>query len=172
MNGDSADPIIADAYAFGVRGFNAKAALEAMVKGATQTEPLHGLETERQYLSQYLSQHYVDAGDLDLDSIDYSDGGSATLEYAIDDFSIAQLAQDLGDRSVYNTMMQRGHNWEYLFNPATGYLQARNADGKLPGGTGVPDLHVRGRRARSASRRETPSSTRGRCLRISPPSAA
>jgi predicted alpha-1,2-mannosidase len=134
MNGDSADPIIADAYAFGVRGFNAKAALEAMVKGATQTEPLHGLETERQYLSQYLSQHYVDAGDLDLDSIDYSDGGSATLEYAIDDFSIAQLAQDLGDRSVYNTMMQRGHNWEYLFNPATGYLQARNADGSFPAG--------------------------------------
>jgi putative alpha-1,2-mannosidase len=39
MNGDSADPIIADAYAFGVRGFDAGAAL-AMVKGATQSEPL------------------------------------------------------------------------------------------------------------------------------------
>jgi predicted alpha-1,2-mannosidase len=134
MNGDSADPVIADAYAFGVRGFDAGAALEAMVKGATENEPPHGLEIERQYLSQYLTQHYVDAGSLDLDSINYSDGGSATLEYAIDDFSIAQLAGDLGNRSVYDTMMARGHTWEYLFNPATGFIQARTADGSFPTG--------------------------------------
>ena len=35
MNGDAADPVLAEAYAFGARDFNAKAALEAMVKGAT-----------------------------------------------------------------------------------------------------------------------------------------
>jgi putative alpha-1,2-mannosidase len=38
MNGDSADPIIASAYAFGVRGFDVRAALQEMVKGATQAE--------------------------------------------------------------------------------------------------------------------------------------
>ena len=134
MNGDSADPIIADAYAFGVRGFDVQAALRAMVKGATQSEPIHGLEIERQYLSQYLTQHYVDAGSLDLDSIDYSIGGSVTLEYAIDDFSIAQLASDLGDSSLSGQMMQRAHNWEYLFNPTTGYIEARGADGSFPEG--------------------------------------
>ena len=89
MNGDSADPIIADAYAMGARNFDVAAALKAMVKGATQNETGHGLEIERQYLDQYLSQHYVNVGSLDLTSIDYSIGGSATLEYAIDDFSIA-----------------------------------------------------------------------------------
>lgn len=134
MNGDSADPIIADAYAFGVRGFNAQAALTAMVKGATQSEPLHGLETERQSLDQYLAQHYVDGGALDIDSIDYSMGASATLEYAIDDFSIARLAADLGHQSVYTTMMQRAHNWEYLFDPTNGYIEARNNDGSFPAG--------------------------------------
>ena len=36
MNGDSADPIIADAYAMGVRNFDVQAALDYMVKGATQ----------------------------------------------------------------------------------------------------------------------------------------
>ena len=92
MNGDSADPIIADAYAMGVRNFDVASALKYMVKGATQNESGHGLEIERQYLSQYLSQHYVNAGSLDLTSIDYSIGGSVTLEYAIDDFSIAQIA--------------------------------------------------------------------------------
>ena len=97
MNGDSADPIIAEAYAFGARDFDTKAALAAMVKGATETETGHGLEIERQYLDQYLSQHYVDADSLDLTSIDYSIGGSVTLEYAIDDFSIAQMAVAAGD---------------------------------------------------------------------------
>ena len=39
MNGDSADPIIASAYAFGVRDFDVKGALDEMVKGATATRP-------------------------------------------------------------------------------------------------------------------------------------
>ena len=134
MNGDSADPIIAAAYAFGVRGFDVNAALAAMVKGATQTETGHGLEIERQYLNQYLTQHYVNAGSLDLTSIDYSIGGSVTLEYAIDDFSIAQMALARGDNSLYETMMQRAHNWQYLFNPSTGYVQPRTADGSFPPG--------------------------------------
>jgi len=134
MNGDSADPIIADAYAFGVRDFDVRRALAEMVKGATEAETGHGLEIERQYLSQYLSQHFVPADSLDLTSIDYSIGGSVTLEYAIDDFAIARMALALGDHRVYPSMMQRAHNWEYLFNPATGYLQARAEDGSFPAG--------------------------------------
>ena len=134
INGDSADPIIADAYAMGVRNFDVAAALKAMVKGATQNETGHGLEVERQYLSQYLSQHYVNAGALDLTSIDYSIGGSVTLEYAIDDSSIARMASALGERSLASSMLRRAANWEYLFNPATGYIQARGNDGSFPPG--------------------------------------
>ncbi len=134
INGDSADPIIADAYAMGVRNFDVAAALKAMVKGATQSETGHGLEVERQYLGQYLSQHYVTAGSLDLTSIDYSIGGSVTLEYAIDDSSIARLASALGDSTLASSMMRRAANWEYLFNPATGYIQARGSDGSFPPG--------------------------------------
>ena len=134
MNGDSADPIIAAAYAFGVRNFDAKAALAAMVKGATKTETGHGLQIERQYLDQYIAQHYVDANSLDLSSIDYSIGGSVTLEYALDDFAIAQLAQATGAPAIATKMMARAHNWQYLFNPTTGYIQARNSDGSFPPG--------------------------------------
>jgi predicted alpha-1,2-mannosidase len=134
MNGDSADPIIAAAYAFGVHDFDVPAALRAMVKGATQNESGHGLQIERQYLSQYLAQHYVNAGSLDLYSDDYSIGGSVTLEYAIDDFSIAQVAAALGRHSLAATMNQRAHNWQYLFNPSTGYVEARNDDGAFPPG--------------------------------------
>ncbi|HEY1652364.1 MAG TPA: GH92 family glycosyl hydrolase [Acidimicrobiales bacterium] len=134
MNGDSADPIIADAYAMGVRNFDVQAALNYMVKGATQAETNHGLEIERQYLSQYLSQHYVNAASLDLTSIDYSIGGSATLEYAIDDFAISRLADAVHDTTLAATMRGRAANWEYLLNPATGYVQARGPDGSFPPG--------------------------------------
>jgi predicted alpha-1,2-mannosidase len=134
INGDSADPIIADAYAMGARNFDVKAALAAMVKGATQTETGHGLEIERQYLDQYLSQHYVNAGSLDLTSIDYSIGGSVTLEYAIDDFAVAQLAAARHDTALAAAMGRRAANWEYLFNPGTGYIQARGNDGSFPPG--------------------------------------
>ena len=134
MNGDSADPIIADALAMGVHNFDVGLALKYMVKGATQNETDHGLEIERQYLSQYLSQHYVNAASLDLTSIDYSIGGSVTLEYAIDDFSIAQVASAEHDSSLASTMSRRAANWEYLFNPATGSIQARGADGSFPAG--------------------------------------
>ena len=134
MNGDSADPIIADALAMGVHNFDVPLALKYMVKGATQNETAHGLEIERQYLSQYLSQHYVNAASLDLTSIDYSIGGSVTLEYAIDDFSIAQVARAEHDPSLASTMSRRAASWEYEFNPATGYVQARGADGSFPPG--------------------------------------
>ncbi len=134
MNGDSADPIIADAYAMGVRNFDVASALKYMVKGATQNETDHGLEIERQYLSQYISQHYVNAGSLDLTSIDYSIGGSVTLEYALDDFAIARIATAEHDRSLASTMNRRAASWEYLFNPATGYIQARGTDGSFPPG--------------------------------------
>ena len=135
MNGDSADPIIADALAMGVHNFDVALALKYMVKGATQNETAHGLEIERQYLNQYLSQHYVNAASLDLTSIDYSIGGSVTLEYAIDDFSIAQVARAEHDPSLASTMSGRAANWEYEFNPSTGYVQARGADGSFPPGT-------------------------------------
>jgi predicted alpha-1,2-mannosidase len=134
MDGDSADPIIADAYAMGARDFDVKTALRYMEKGATEQESGHGFQIERQYLSQYLSQHYVSAGSLDLTSIDYSIGGSATLEYALDDFAIAQIAAAEHDGSEATTMAQRAANWEYLFNPATGYIQARGPNGAFPPG--------------------------------------
>jgi predicted alpha-1,2-mannosidase len=134
INGDSADPIIADAYAMGVRNFDVATALRYMVKGATQNETGHGLEIERQYLTQYENQHYVNAGALDLTSIDYSIGGSVTLEYALDDFAIAQIATAEHQHSLASAMLQSSSNWQYEFNPATGYIQARGADGSFPPG--------------------------------------
>jgi predicted alpha-1,2-mannosidase len=134
MNGDSADPFIASAYAFGARNFDAVQALADMVRGAT----VPGVETddhlERQDLAQYLAHGYVPADTLDLTSLTYTVGASETLEYAIDDSAVAQLAQSLGDATTAQTFLTRAQNWHNLFDPATGYLAARRTDGTLPPG--------------------------------------
>ena len=118
-----------------------------MVKGATQNENGHGLEIERQYLSQYLGQHYVNAGSLDLTSIDYSIGGSVTLEYAIDDFAIAQIAAAEHDHSVAASMMQRAANWEYEFNPGHRLHPGPRHRRQLPSRSGLRGVAARAGRA-------------------------
>jgi predicted alpha-1,2-mannosidase len=134
INGDSADPILADAYAFGARNFNAREALHAMVKGADTIGAGAGWNVERQDNDQYLTRGWIQVDRRDKTSLDYTVGGSETLEYAIDDSAIAQLATSLGDRATAATFTKRAENWRTLFNPATGYLAARRADGTFAPG--------------------------------------
>jgi predicted alpha-1,2-mannosidase len=131
-DGDSADPIIADAYAYGARQFNVGEALKDMVHGATVPES--GFVTERQNLEEYEAHGWVPALTYDATSYPYTDGGSETLEYSVDDFSISQLAGAVGDNTEAGLFAKRGQNWQNLFNPATGYLAARQADGSFPSG--------------------------------------
>jgi predicted alpha-1,2-mannosidase len=140
MVGDSADPILASAAAFGAGAFDRQAALEAMVKGATQPcRSANGEYLQRQGLASYMALGYVpfdlDTNTRNANSI-YGDPdavwGSAatTLEYAIDDFAIAQFAaRSLDDRATYDAFMLRSANWRRLFNPASGMVEPRYADG-------------------------------------------
>jgi predicted alpha-1,2-mannosidase len=142
MVGDSADPILASAAAFGAR-FDRAAALAAMLRGATQPcRSANGEYVQRQGLAGYLARGYVpldeDTGTRNANSI-YGDpeavwGSAATsLEYALDDFAIAQFAaRHLGDRATYREFIRRGANWWRLFNPDSGMLEPRFADGSFP----------------------------------------
>jgi len=135
MNGDAADPILAEAYAFGVRNFDAHAALAAMVKGAT-VDPAasqlgQGFYDERPQLSQYESLGYVqNTQESSLSPVD--NGASETLEYAAADFAIAELAKALGQTPTYNTFLQRSQNWTNIFNVDTGYIEPRDGSGQFP----------------------------------------
>ena len=143
MVGDSADPIIASAAAFGATGFDRAAALAAMLRGATEPcRSPNGDYLQRQGLAPYLALGYVpfdlDTNTRNANSI-YGDPdavwGSAatTLEYAVDDFAIAQFAARFrGDRATYRAFMRRSANWSRLFNPASGMVEPRFADGSFP----------------------------------------
>jgi predicted alpha-1,2-mannosidase len=143
MVGDSADPLIASAAAFGAGDFDRGAALGAMVKGATEPcRSANGEYLQRQGLAEYQALGYVPF-DLDTNTRNanslYGDPdavwGSAatTLEYALDDFAIAQFAaRSLGDGATYRAFMGRSANWRRLFNPASGMVEPRFADGRFP----------------------------------------
>jgi len=135
MNGDAADPILAEAYAFGARDFDAQAALAAMVKGATvvpATAQLgQGWYDERPQLSDYQSLGYApNTQQSSLSPVD--NGASETLEYATADFAIAQLAEALGQTSTYQAFLQRSQNWTNIFNVDTGYIEPRDGSGQFP----------------------------------------
>jgi predicted alpha-1,2-mannosidase len=137
MSGDPADAIIADAYAFGARGFDTRQALADMVTEATKP---NNIRPGQQVLDQY---GYLPS---DLPSsaygcCKYADAVSTQLEYDTADYAIAAFAKSLHDQSTYTRFATRAQNWENVFNPATGYMQAKLADGQwAPGftpGTGA-----------------------------------
>ena len=54
---------------------------------------------------------------------------SNTLEYAFDDWCLAQAARQLGKKEDYNYFMKRSENWRNIFDPVTGFMRPKNADG-------------------------------------------
>jgi predicted alpha-1,2-mannosidase len=53
-----------------------------------------------------------------------------TLEYAYDDWCVAQVAKKLGKTEEYQLFMQRAASWKNLFDASIGFARAKNTDGK------------------------------------------
>ena len=130
MGGDSAAPIFAQAYAFGARGFDLRAALAAMLKNAgdTNSSPGQGWYYPRPGLGEYLRRGYVvNAHTTSVSPV--ANGASETLEYALDDFSVAQIASAAGNEAAYRAFMRRSQNWAALFDTSMGLIMPRDGDG-------------------------------------------
>jgi predicted alpha-1,2-mannosidase len=149
MVGDPSDLLLAGAYAFGARDFDAKAALAAMVDGATRPKVIaNGGYVQRAGLEDYLRLGYVgfeqntdSPGQTVVPSKTWGTA-STTLEYALADFGIARMARAVGDATTCGVFATRAGNWRNVFDPATGTMQPRDAaDGAFvvqpaDGGTG------------------------------------
>ncbi|NKJ21413.1 GH92 family glycosyl hydrolase [Dyella sp. SG609] len=116
MIGYHAVPVIADAYVKGIRGFDAKAGLDAMVASATYA-PYGGL-------GEYMQRGYVP---IDKEP----EGASKTLEYAYDDWTIAQMAKAMGRQDVAAQFARRAGNWRNAYDAKTGFMRARKTDGQF-----------------------------------------
>jgi len=56
-------------------------------------------------------------------------GVDKTLEYSWDDYALAQFAKKLGKEDDYQMFLARAHNYTNVFDPSTGFMRGRNADG-------------------------------------------
>ena len=101
--------VISDAYSKGIRGFDQQLALEAMTNSA---------EREHFGLKYYRNKGFIGAGD-EPESV------SKTLEYAYDDWCIAQFAAEVGATSVANEYSKRALYYQNLLDPETHFLRAR-----------------------------------------------
>ena len=101
--------VIADAMVKGIKSFDYEKAYEAAKNSAMLD--IFGLDAYKQ--NSYIAVE------------DEHENVSKTLEYAYDDWCIAQMANLLGKKDDYAYFMKRSQNWKNLYNPKTGFMQPR-----------------------------------------------
>lgn len=114
MTGYHSIPVIVDAYQKGIRGFDAEKAFSAMKTTMMQDE--RGLNLYKQY------------GFIPYNLLDES--VTITLEYAYDDWCVAQMAKALGKNEDYQFFLNRSKAYQHLFDPKTGFMRGKSSDGK------------------------------------------
>ncbi|MGI4875665.1 MAG: GH92 family glycosyl hydrolase [Janthinobacterium lividum] len=116
MIGYHAVPVVCDAIVLGNAPFDQQKALDACVTTARQ----------RWYDGLGL---YMDTGYVPEDKSGAS--VSKTLEYAFDDYCIAQAAQKLGRQDIAQEFGRRAANWQNVYDARSGFMRPRLADGSF-----------------------------------------
>jgi len=109
MIGYHSVPVIVDAYIKGIRDFDVEKAYEAMKHSAELDH--HGLKAYREY-------GYIPVSEE-------SESVSKALEYAYDDWCIAQMAKELGKEEDYEYFLKRAQSYKNIFDPSTGFMRGR-----------------------------------------------
>ncbi len=109
MIGYHAVPVIADAYLKGIRGYDVEKAYEAMTHSAIQDKL--GLKS------------YKEFGFIPVE--DESESVSKTLEYAYDDWAIAQMAKAMGKDEDYKNYTERAQYYKNVYDPETKFMRSR-----------------------------------------------
>lgn len=129
MSGYHSVSVLADAIIKGVYKGDAQKALDACI----------ATSTHRSYegIGEYMDKGYVPASAS-------SNSVSHTLEYAYDDWCIAQLARKLNRQDVYETYRKRSENWKNVYDKSINFMRPRLADGSFKQGFDVLSTHGQG----------------------------
>jgi predicted alpha-1,2-mannosidase len=114
MIGYHAVPVIVDGFLKGVKGFDKRRAYEA-IKTTAMNPDYDGVAA------------YDKLGWVPFDQ--ENESVSKTLEYAYDDYCIAQMAKALGEQADYDRFMRRASSYTNLFDPAVGLMRGKDSKG-------------------------------------------
>ncbi|WP_029268947.1 GH92 family glycosyl hydrolase [Flavobacterium sp. KJJ] len=129
MIGYHAVSVVADAIVKGNTNFDPEKALQACVNTA-KVPYYDGLE-------YYMKMGYVPE-DKNGSSV------SKTLEYAYDDWAIAQAAKKLGKTDIYNEFIERSKNYKNVYDAKTGFMRPKLNDGTFKKEFDPLDTHGQG----------------------------
>ena len=115
MIGYHAVPVIVDAYFKGIEIFDINLVYEACIKSATD----HSRQIDT----------YMKLGYVPVDEKEENWSVSKTLEYAYDDWCIAQFAKALGKSEDYNTFLKRSENWRNVYDAKSTFMRPKLTDG-------------------------------------------
>jgi predicted alpha-1,2-mannosidase len=125
MIGNPSIPVIAEAYAKGLREWDAEQALSVMMGASEREDERHAAYAG---YGSYRRQGWIPSrpyggGDNPSQSV------SKLLEFAYDDACLARFARSLGRNEIADKYARRSTNWLNVFDPITGFMRGRNADG-------------------------------------------
>jgi predicted alpha-1,2-mannosidase len=135
MTGATTTPFIVSAYMKGIRGFDIRKAYEGMRKdhfpGGMMGKVGYEFNTALGGgIGEYIEKGYVP---YPLSAKKYGlhmDGSAQTLEYAYQDYAMAQMAKALGKQDDYALFMRRAANYKNIWNKDIGWMWTRDRDGK------------------------------------------
>lgn len=126
FHGDHAAPFITGSYLRGINGFDVKGAYQLLLKSANEDGG------SRPHVKEYIEKGFISEPHIVNPHVETKAkaGVSKTLEYAYDDYSLAQLAKALGDTANYRVMMQRSQHYRNMFDPKTRFMRGRLENGE------------------------------------------
>lgn len=115
MVGNSGVPVVADALLKGYTGFDQELAYEAIKNSMMGDE--RGLDLYKKY--KYIPYDKQD------EALSYA------MEYAIDDWAVAQVAKMKGYTDDYEYFMDRSKAYKYYFDKETGFVRGLDSEGQF-----------------------------------------
>lgn len=137
MTGDPVTPFLTNAYQQGLLKGYEEEAYRALKKNADGVPPTDsapvGREANVQYLKDGFAPYIKDRPHAKPGDSDFDHGASATLEYALSDAMLGEMARDLGHDADAKRYEDRAQNYRKIFDPSTGFFRARDASGAFTG---------------------------------------
>lgn len=134
MTGASSTPFIVSAIQKGIIKDNLQEIYQALKKNHMPGGIMEkaGYEHETSIgggLKYYIKNGYVPYPLPDKNDGYHQDGAGMTLEYAYQDWTLAQLAKRIGHSDDYDYFMNRSQNYKNLYDPKTGWIRPKGLDG-------------------------------------------
>ncbi len=125
FHGDHGAAFVAGTYLRGNTNFDVEKVYDLLLNNAYKKEG------PRHYIEEYMEKGFISDPDVKDPKVETKAraGVSKTLEYAYDDYSLAQLAKELEDEKKYKDLMNRSKNYKNVFDTSTNFMRGRLENG-------------------------------------------